>query len=292
VEREDLGGGVVTGSRPERKEWPPLPQRRRPRRPSALLSIRLPISGRARWILYTLSILVPLLAWLVLSTAGVVDRTFLPTPGDALAALVKMAEAGTLWTDTWATVQRILIGLGLAVVVSVPLGFAMGSFQAARALFEPIISLVRYLPAVAFTPLLMIWLGIEEAPKIAVLFIGTVFFNTMMVADVVRSVPTPMINVSYTLGARRGEVLRKVILPHSLPGIIDTMRVNIAAAWNLVVAAEAFSSTTGLGRGIIRAQRFMKTDEIFAMLIVIGLIGVLIDVALRLLRTSVGRWTA
>nr|WP_264085212.1 ABC transporter permease subunit [Kibdelosporangium phytohabitans] len=153
-------------------------------------------------------------------------------------------------------------------------------------------SMLRYLPASAFIPLLMIWLGVGEELKIGVLFIGTVFYNTFMTADVVRSVPPQLINVSYTLGARRNEVLRKVIVPHSLPGIIDAIRVNVAAAFNLVVVAEVVASTTGLGRKIMQAQRFLSTDEIFAVLIVIGVCGVLTDLLLRLLRDRVGRWVA
>jgi NitT/TauT family transport system permease protein len=99
-----------------------------------------------------------------------------------------------------------------------------------------------------------------------------------------------MIDVSYTLGARRGEVLRKVVIPHALPGMIDAIRVNAAAAWNFVVVAELVAAQTGLGRRIIQAQRFLQTDKIFAILVVIGVLGVLIDVALRLLRNAVGRW--
>jgi NitT/TauT family transport system permease protein len=201
-----------------------------------------------------------------------------------------MAQTGELFADLWATVQRILYGFGLAVLVSVPLGIVMGTFQAGQALFEPLIGLVRYLPATAFIPLLLIWLGTDEAPKIALLVIGTVFFNTLMTADAVRGVPRAMIDVSYTLGARRGEVLRKVIVPHSLPGIIDAIRVNAAAAWNFVVVAELVNSTAGLGRRIIQAQRFLQTDKIFAVLVVIALLGVVIDVGLRLLRNRVGRW--
>ncbi len=280
----------MTESQGDRKDWPPLPSRRRPRHTSPLLTIRTPIPGRARWVLMVLSFAIPFAAWLILSEARIVEPRFLPTPGAAFSALWDMARSGQLWTDTWDTVRRILLGFGLGVLVSVPIGFAMGSFQAGRALLEPVLGLVRYLPAPAFIPLLLIWLGIDEAPKIALLFFGTVFFNMLMVADVVRQVPMPMINVSYTLGARRGEVLRKVVLPHSLPGMIDTIRVNIAAAWNFVVVAELVSSTTGLGRRIMQAQRFQHTDEIFAILIVIGVLGVLIDVALRLVRTQVGRW--
>jgi len=106
----------------------------------------------------------------------------------------------------------------------------------------------------------------------------------------VRQVPKPLIDVSYTLGARRGEVLRKVIVPHSAPGMIDAMRVNAAAAWNFVVVAELIAADSGLGYRITRAQRFAQTDRIFAILVVIGLIGLAIDLTLRLLRDRIGRW--
>ena len=141
--------------------------------------------------------------------------------------------------------QRILIGFGLAILVSVPLGVLMGGFQAGQALFEPVVGLLRYLPASAFIPLLTIWLGIGEPSKVMLLFIGTVFFNTLMTADAVRQVPRALIDVSYTLGARRGEVLRKVVVPHALPGMIDAVRVNAAAAWNFVVVAELINSRGG-----------------------------------------------
>jgi NitT/TauT family transport system permease protein len=256
-----------------------------------LLSIRTPISRGARITLIVLSFGIPLAAWFIVSTAGVVSATFLPSPAATFSAAVEMAKAGELFTDMGDTVQRIVYGFGLALLVSVPLGLLMGTFAAANSLFGPLISAVRYLPAPAFIPLLIIWVGLDEWTKILLLFIGTVFFNTLMVADVVRSVPMPLINVSYTLGARRNEVVRKVIIPHSLPGIIDAARVNIAAAWNFVVVAELVVSTTGLGRRIVQAQRFLQTDRIFAMLILIGIIGVLIDLLLRLVRNQVGRWT-
>jgi len=175
-------------------------------------------------------------------------------------------------------------------VISVPLGLLMGSFRSAVSLFEPVIGLLRYLPAGAFIPLLIIWLGLGEEPKVTLILLGTVFFNTLMTADVVRTVPIALIDVSYTLGARTGEVVRKVIIPHSLPGIIDTVRVNAAAAWSFVVIAELIAPESGLGYRITRLSRFQQIDGIFAVLVVIGLIGLIIDIGLRVLRDRVGRW--
>jgi NitT/TauT family transport system permease protein len=275
---------------PGRADWRPLPRRGQIRRRPTVFAIRAPIPKAWRWTFMVLSLALPLVVWTLLSATSAVSPTFLPSPRAVLATGIDMAKSGELITDLWATVRRILYGFGIAVLISVPLGIAMGTFQAAQALFEPVIGLVRYLPAVAFIPLLLIWLGVDEAPKVVLLVLGTVFFNTVMTADVVRGVPKAMIDVSYTLGARRAEVLRKVIVPHSLPGIIDAIRVNAAAAWNFVVVAELVTATTGLGRRIIQAQRFNQTSKIFAVLVVIALLGVIIDVGLRLLRNRVGRW--
>jgi NitT/TauT family transport system permease protein len=237
-----------------------------------------------------LSLLLPFVVWGVLTAAAVVTPRVLPPLPATFTALWDMATTGELFVDLWASTERVLYGFGLGLVVAVPLGILMGAFHAGEALFEPVFAMLRYLPAPAFIPVFLVWFGIDEAPKIALVFVGTVFFNTLMTADVVRAVPRQLINVSYTLGARRGEVLRKVIVPHSLPGIIDTIRVNIAVAWALLVIAEVVSSTTGLGRSIMQAQRFQRIDEMFALLLVIGFIGVIMDVALRLLRARVGRW--
>lgn len=271
--------------------WPPLPRRRAARFAPALLAIRTPISTRARWVLMVGSVLVPFGAWVGLSTSGVVQPAhYLPTPWQVYASGAEMARSGQLVTDAWATVARVLLGYGLAIAVSVPLGIAMGSLRAAQAALEPVIALLRYLPAAAFIPLLIIWLGIGEASKVALLFIGTLFFNTLMTFDTVRRVPADLLNVSYTLGARRTEVLRKVVVPYALPGMIDSIRINAAAAWNLVVVAELIAATAGLGYRIERAQRFTQIDQIFAVLMVIAAIGLTIDIALRIARDRVGRW--
>jgi NitT/TauT family transport system permease protein len=275
-----------------REDWKTLPRRRPPRWVPSVLAIRAPIPKGWRWTLIVLSLTLPLLIWVLLTATHTADPKFLPSPKAVLDKGISMAQTGELWTDTWATLQRIIYGFGLAVIVSVPIGIAIGSMQAAASLLEPLIGIVRYLPATAFGPLLLIYLGTDEAPKIALIFGATVFFNIVMTADVVRQVPQATINVSYTLGARRNEVLRKVIVPHATPGMIDAVRVNAAAAWNFVVVAELFNAATGLGRKIVAAQRFLQTDKIFACLVVIGVLGVLIDVALRLLRNAVGRWAA
>ncbi len=281
------GGPVGPGS-------PPAPKLRRvlaPGRPRIrMLRLREQVPERLRLPLAVVSVLAPLLVWTALSSTGVVDPKFLPSPGAVLRALGRLASGGELWTDARATLTRVTIGFALVVAISVPLGLAMGTWPLARALVEPMIGFVRYMPAPAFIPLLTIWLGLGESSKIALLVIGTVFFNTLMSADVAAQVPAELINVSYTLGARRWQVIRKVIVPYCIPGLIDAMRVNIAATWNMVVVAELIAAQEGFGYRIVRAGRFLHTDVIFAVLIVIGLIGVTTDLGFRLLRSRLAPW--
>lgn len=237
-----------------------------------------------------LSIVVPFVLWWIISNSGLVQPLFLPTPVQVGGALLRLWENGSLPKDIAASLFRVLSGFLLATVIAIPLGILMGTFASVRALMEPIIGIVRYMPAPAFIPLLILYFGLGELPKILLIFIGTLFFNTLMIMDAVKFVPTELIETTYTLGGLRSSVVLQVISPYVLPSIIDACRVNMAAAWNLVIVAELVAATEGLGRRISVAQRYLRTDEIFAGLIVIGLIGLAIDLLFRLLLRVSARW--
>ncbi|MBD2464045.1 ABC transporter permease [Oscillatoria sp. FACHB-1407] len=245
-------------------------------------------------ILVSLSIAVPLLLWWVVSSwmasRGGTAAVFLPTPAQVLTAFWGLWSNGTLPKDIIFSLFRVLSGFFLAAVISVPLGGLMGSFASVRSLLEPIIGIIRYMPAPAFIPLLILYFGLGELPKILLIFIGTLFFNTLMIMDAVKFVPKELIETTYTLGGKRWQVLLQVIYPYIYPNIIDACRVNMAASWNLVIVAELVAATEGLGKRISIAQRFLRTDEIFAGLIVIGLIGLAIDLLFRLWLRIACRW--
>ena len=262
----------------------------RSRRRSSLLSFGVEPTRAVRLGLQTASLLLPLLLWLLIGSAGVIDESFLPTPTAVIASLGEMARSGILFLDISASTWRVLAGFFLATVVAVPIGILMGSYPSVRALCEPLIAMLRYMPAAAFIPLLIIYLGIGEEPKIALIFLGTVYFNILMVMDAVKFVPEELIETTLTLGANTRQLLIQVISRYSLPSIIDTLRINIATSWNLVVVAELVAAEVGLGKRIQLAQRFFRTDQIFAELIVLGLIGFAIDMAFRLLLRTTCRW--
>lgn len=238
------------------------------------------------------SIAVPLLLWWGVTTFGNIDPKFLPSPAKVIEAFGRLWGTRELLKDTVASLWRVGVGFLLAAILSIPVGVLMGSFPSIRAMLEPLFGLMRYMPAPAFIPLLILYLGIGEGPKVTLIFIGVFFFNSLMVMDTVKFVPKDLIEATYMLGGNRWEALTQVILPHVLPGILDACRINLAAAWQLVIVSELIAATEGLGRRISVAGRFLKTDEIFVGLIVIGVIGLAFDLLFQYLLQVTCKWAS
>ena len=238
------------------------------------------------------SIALPLLLWWLVTTFGTIDPKFLPSPANVLDAFGRLWGTRELLKDTVASLWRVGVGFLLAAIFSIPIGILMGSFPSIRALLEPLFGLMRYMPAPAFIPLLILYLGIGEAPKIMLIFIGVFFFNSLMVMDTVKFVPKDLIEATYILGGNRVAALTQVIMPHVLPGILDACRINLAAAWQLVIVSELIAATEGLGRRISVAGRFLRTDEIFVGLIVIGVIGLAFDLLFQYLLRVTCKWAS
>jgi NitT/TauT family transport system permease protein len=263
----------------------------RGRRHQALTRLRGDIPRSVHLGLGVLGVLVLLGGWTVLAATMGSESFLLPTPAEAWSAGLELYRSGDLVADLSASGRRIAIGYGISISIGVVLGVLIGSFRSAAAFVEPQVALLRYIPASALTPLFLLWLGIDEAPKIALIVVGTVFYNVLMVADVARAVPRELINASYTLGAGRLTILRRVLLPHSWPGIIDVARVNLAAGWLMLVVAELLAAQEGLAFRVVRAQRFRQVDTMFALLIVFAAIGLVSDLLLRALRNRTAPWS-
>lgn len=259
-------------------------------RPSVFWSIR---QGFPYWLsllIITISLTIPLLFWAVASYAGWVPPLFLPTPTAVIQAGIQMFTQENLIIDVLASCARVAGGFLLAALVGVPMGIAMGTFYSMESLFAPIVGTVRYMPVVAFIPLIVIWVGLGEESKVLIIFLGVVLYNAIMVADAVKFIPGEMINVAYTLGANRLSVLYKVIIPATFPSVLDTLRVNISGAWNYLVIAELVAAQNGLGFKIIQSQRFLQTDKVLFCIALIGMIGLLIDYSLKWLSKLLTPW--
>lgn len=229
------------------------------------------------------SLLLLLVVWSVLSYGGIVSSLFLPTPSDVLAAAGRELRDGTLWSDSTVSVYRITVGFVISTLVALPVGVLMGAYKLGESFFEPPIDLIRYMPAVAFIPLSIIWAGTGDAQKFMILFIGIFFQEVLLVMDNVKAVPRTLVNVGYTFGLKQWEVLLRIVLPAALPGIVDTLRITMGWAWTYLVVAELVAAETGLGFRIMQAQRYLDTSTIILGILVIGLLGLAIDFAFKAL---------
>jgi NitT/TauT family transport system permease protein len=282
-----LNYATVTPANPS---FPPPPTSTKSLKPTVFWRLAEDIPKPLSTTLMVLSIAIPFALWWLVASLGIVSDKFLPSPVQVAQALGGLWTEGFLLEDTAASIMRVTAGFLFAAIVSVPLGISMGAFASIRSLFEPIIGVLRYMPAPAFIPLLVIYLGLGEAPKIALIFIGTVFFNVLMIMDAVKLVPKELLETTYTLGGQRRQTLFQVITPYVVPNIFDTFRVNIATSWNLVVVSELVAAENGLGKRIVLAQKFFNTDQIFACLIVLGIIGFILDLSLRYLMRLTCKW--
>jgi NitT/TauT family transport system permease protein len=257
---------------------------------SVLWNVRAAIPSRIYWLLALIGLLLPLCGWWLAAQALGGESVFLPAPDKVWARVVSWWTADGLIDDIGISVFRVVAGFALSAVIALPLGLLIGSFRAVQGLLEPLTDFIRYMPAVAFIPLVMLWVGIEESSKVAIIFIGTFFQMVLMVAEDVRRVPMAQIEAAQTMGATRLELLEKVVLPSAKPALLDTLRVTMGWAWTYLVVAELVAANSGLGYAILKAQRFLQTDKIFAGILLIGLIGLLTDQAFRWLHRRAFPW--
>ncbi|RAZ72353.1 ABC transporter permease [Mesorhizobium atlanticum] len=218
-----------------------------------------------------------LLTWCVATYGGLADPLFLPAPHRVIGAFWHSLMDGSLLRNTWASLLVINVGFLLSSLVAVPLGILMGSFRVVAAALEPIVNFTRYLPVTSMIPLLILWIGIGFEEKVAVIFIGTFFQQIVMISDVSARVPAELFNASYTLGATRWQVVTRMLLPATLPGVMDTLRVTMGWAWTYLVVAELVASSSGLGYMSMQAMRGLHAEYIFVGILVIGLLGLATD---------------
>jgi len=255
------------------------------------LAPREPIRRPTYLLLGILSFILVLIIWSALTYSGMIPPLFLPTPTAILRDAVKLFREMNFTTDILATTLRVLVGFAVATLLGVPLGILVGTFKVAEALVEPLVAFIRYMPASAFIPLLILWIGINEVEKVAVIFLGVFFQLVLMVAVAAISVPRELLEVSYTLGTSRSRVLWRVLLPAAMPDIVDSLRLILGWAWTYVIVAELIAASSGIGNTILKSMRMLNTGNIIVGILTIGFLGLIFDYLFKWLHRALFPWT-
>ncbi|MGE4385737.1 MAG: ABC transporter permease [Endomicrobiaceae bacterium] len=228
--------------------------------------------------------------WFAISHSGIVKTTILPSPEMVVNYIIASFSDGTLQNNMGISIFRIMAGFLIAVLIGIPVGILCGAFRIFESFIQSLSEFIRYMPVPAFIPLIMVWVGIGEEAKIAVIFLGTLFQVIPMTADIVRAIPDDLINAAYTLGAGRRKTIMKVIIPAIMPRLFEMMRMMIGWAWTYLIVAELVAANSGLGYAILKAQRVLKTEAIFAGILIIGTLGVFTDKIFSYATKKIFRW--
>jgi taurine transport system permease protein len=232
--------------------------------------------------------------WAATSGFGLVSDLFLPSPGDLWAGLQDLWEDGykgrSLLEHVGLSLMRVGAGFVTGSLVGTVLGLGMGFSRRLDALAAPFVEFLRPLPQLAYLVLLIVWLGIGETSKITMLFLAALPVSAVAARDGVRNVPPERVRAAEMLGATRLQIFLHVIAPSALPEILTGARLAIGIVYGTLIAAEIISGASGIGWMILDAGRFLRSDYVFAGILIIGLAGILIDRGLVLVERRVVHW--
>lgn len=263
-----------------------------PRRRVRWFAPRRDIPDRAYGGLAVASFIAAFLFWQWVSHQNFADPVFLPSPEKVWAAARAFLGEGELWTDVRVSVLRVSAGFLISALLAIPIGILMGAFRVGEGLMQPLTEFVRYIPVPALIPLMMVLFGIGELPKMMLIFVGTFFQLVLMVAEEIRRVPYDLLQAGYTLGARRRDLVLKILWPAAMPGIFDALRLCNGWAWTYLVVAELVAANEGLGYRILKFSRYLQTPKIYVYLILLGIIGLSLDLLFRRFNRAAFHWAS
>ncbi|MDR7482092.1 MAG: ABC transporter permease [Armatimonadota bacterium] len=188
-----------------------------------------------------------LVAWYLVTATGWISTLFLPSPTMVWREAMKLVSSGELWYHVLTSARRVFVGYLLSAAVAIPVGVLMGTSRVAKAAIDPLLSLIRPLPSLSWIPLSILWFGIGESQKYAIVFMGTFAATLLYVAEATKRVDPLLVLAARNLGANSLEIMREVILPGALPGIVSGLKVSLAISWTVVLSAEMVAANRGLG---------------------------------------------
>ena len=240
----------------------------------------------------TIAVLIGL--WFLVTAAGWIKPLFLPSPQAVWAQFVLYASGEAndqpLWQHLAASLLRVLTAFVLACLTAIPLGIAMGSSRVVRGIFDPPLEFYRPLPPLAYLPLIIIWFGINELPKVLLIYLSCFAPLALAARAGMKSATQEQIHAAASMGASRWQVVRHVILPAALPEILVGMRIAVGFGWTTLVAAEMVAASLGLGQLVLNASNFLRTDIVVMGIIVIGVLAYAFDLLMRRLEIKLVPW--
>jgi NitT/TauT family transport system permease protein len=274
--------------RPKNAQGSPQQNRNAETRPVAFRGAGFtPKAGRyAGWI----ALILVIGLWQLAGSLGLVNALFLPTPLAIARAIYQLAISGALWLHVSISMMRIIAGWTLGTISGVIVGFAIGLSSLARGIGITFISALFPIPKIALLPLLILWLGIGEEPKIATIALGVFFSTAISVYSGVDQVPRNLIRMAQSFNVPFQTIVRHVIWPGALPSILAGFRITASVALLLVVSAEMIGAEFGIGAFVLQAGNLMQTDQLLAGVVILSLFGLAIGRLINLLETRLLHW--
>lgn len=247
-----------------------------------------------QWLQYSLiRIVVPIVlltGWEIASRLGYIKPIILPSPSAIILAFEDIIKSGELFQHLGISIARVLQGFAIGAFVGIVLGIVIGLFKKIDQALSILLGVLRPIPIMAWIPVLILWMGIDEASKITVIAIGSFWPVLVNVIDGIKNVDRKYLEVARILEKNKFQILTKVVFPAALPNIFTGLRIGIGIAWMCVVAAEMIAATSGIGYLIMYSRELLQSDVMFVGVFSIGLTGVLIDRLLKLVEVKVLKW--
>ena len=228
--------------------------------------------------------------WQLSVSSGWIDPVFLPSPASICIALWQLVISGDLWRHLSISLERIGVGWIIGTVLGLGIGVAMGLFSSARAVGMPLVSALYPVPKIALLPLLILWLGIGETPKIVTIASGAFFPTIIATLSGVDSVPRNLIRMAQSFNLPMRSIVWKIILPSALPGILAGFRISVSVALILVVSAEMIGAQYGIGAFLLTAGNLMQSDDLMAGVVILSILGLVIGYLLSTIERIFLRW--
>ena len=222
--------------------------------------------------------------------AGWISNLTLPVPSDVAATLAGMARSGVLWTHLASWLVRLAVGSLIGVSAGIAVGVMIGLFSYVRAGLVPLVAAIFPIPKIALLPLFVIWFGIDEASKYALIALGTFTPTVVATYGAVDNVDRSLVRMGQSFGLKWSSIVRKIVLPGALPGILSGLRVSLAIGIILLVAAEMLGAEHGIGAHILQAGSLYDLERLFAGVVILSVLGVLTSWVIGRAERRLLRW--